>query len=710
MSDSFHRIDGDGQTLVLMAPAGTMPRLLYWGESLPEGTDLAALAQAWEPAIPHGGLDVAEVVSWMPEPGRGFTDCPGWTLRRGERYLYTQLLLLQARRMDAGWKFELQDVNCGVRLELRVTLCCATGVVSAASTLVNLGPDTLTVDTMATITLPVPAHLQERQSMGGRWADEFRATREPLGSAAWLQESRVGRTSHHAFPGLTLMTRGADAFQGEAWSVQIAWSGNHRLLLQRCRLGGSQLQAGELLLPGELSLQTGQSHTTPTVHLARSNRGLRELSLRWHRFVRRHVTPLLRGPRLVQFNTWEATYFNHEPSRLASLARTAAGLGVERFVLDDGWFVGRTNDRAGLGDWQPCPQRYPHGLAPLAHLCESLGMTFGLWVEPEGLSPNSELFRQHPDWALAVAGLEQPLGRHQLVLNLGLPEAREHLLERLNFLLQSAPITFLKWDMNRDMTHAAGADGRTGVRAHVAGLYQLLDDLRKRFPGLEIETCASGGGRADLGILQRTHRVWTSDCNDPIERQRIQRGFLHFLPPELMGAHVGDARSHTTGRVATMALRTLSALFGHFGIEADLLSLSEDDLSRLKDAVAFHKAQRPWLQQAEVTSIDHSDPAISAVWAQSQDGSCGLLGVVATDRLASAIPAPLRLPGLRPERFYEVSVQPPWSGPERLGKRAGPLHDPGARLTLPGTALSHAGISLPLLSPGSGALWRVQRV
>jgi len=240
-------------------------------------------------------------------------------------------------------------------------------------------------------------------------------------------------------------------------------------------------------------------------------------------------------------------------------------------------------------------------------------------------------------------------------------------------------------------------------------LYQLLDELHKRFPDLEVETCASGGGRADLGILQRTHRVWTSDCNDPIERQRIQRGFLHFLPPELMGAHVGDTRSHTTGRVSTMGLRTLSALFGHFGIEADLLALSESELEELRCAIAFHKAQRAWLHQAEVTPIDYPDPAISAVWAHSQDGSRGLLSVVAVDRLASAIPPPLRVPDLSPERLYEVSIQPPWSAPDRVGKQAGTLHVPDTCLTLPGRALTSNGISLPLLLPGSGALWTVRQ-
>jgi alpha-galactosidase len=243
----------------------------------------------------------------------------------------------------------------------------------------------------------------------------------------------------------------------------------------------------------------------------------------------------------------------------------------------------------------------------------------------------------------------------------------------------------------------------------VQGLYELLDMLSERFPALEIESCASGGGRADLAILRRTHRVWTSDCNDPVERQRIQRGFLSFLPPELMGAHVGDARSHTTGRVCGMGLRTLSAMFGHFGVEADLLAMPEAERVELEAAIAFHKTERVWLHEAQITPIDHPDPAVSAVWALSADGARGLLSVAAVDRTATAIPASLCLPGLQPEALYELALQAPWWPPEQVGKRAGVLHRPDGALTLPGRAWATTGLSLPLLQPGTGAMWRLMR-
>lgn len=710
MSTSFHRLDDHVQTQVWVSPEACMPELLYWGEPLPADCDLRALHQALRPALAHGGLDVDESVSWLPEPGRGFTDEPGLALRRGARHLYTRFRLESAQPGPGAWTFVLRDAAESLVLVLDIALHAGSGVLSARCRLSNEGHDELGVDALASLALAVPRRLRERLSLTGRWAAEFQATREPVGRATWVQESRVGRTSHHAYPGLVLMEPGTHATQGEAWGLQLAWSGNHRLLVQALRGGGLQLQAAGLLLPGEVRLQPGESFDSPGVHLCRSSAGLRELSLRWHQFVRGRVVPPVTGPRRVQLNSWEAAYFDHDCQRMRALARRAAQLGVERFVLDDGWFAGRRDDRGGLGDWEPCPERYPQGLAPLGACCLELGLQFGLWVEPEGVSQDSTLHRQHPDWLLGVPGLEQPLGRHQYVLNLGLPAARAYLMHKLRTLLRSAPIGFLKWDMNRDMTHGAGAGGVAAVREHVLGLYRLIDELREAFPALEIESCASGGARADLGMLCRTSRVWVSDCNDPLERQRMHRALLGFLPAELMGVHVGAQRSHTTGRHADIGLRTLVALFGQLGIEADPAAFGDDELRHLRQAIAFYKAERTWLAEAEVSAIDHEDPALLAMSAIAADGRRALLTVVAAERACDAVPAPLRVPGLLEDAHYRVSQHPLWQAEARQAKRqAGPYLSRDG-LTLAGCTLRRAGIALPIMAPASGVLLVLDRV
>ena len=705
MNARFFRLDGIDDAQVWVSDDAAMPRLLYWGRPLADDEDLDALALALQAPLPQGGLDRAEVVSWLPEPGRGFSDLPGLELRRGEHRLMTQFVLREAVRLDDGWCFRLDDPLAAVALTLRLTLHAASGVFSARCELSNGGAEALAIDSLATICLPLPQAAEERWSIGGRWSAEFCAVREPIGHATWLQEARTGRSSHHAYPGLSLLQRGTNASHGQAWSAQVAWSGNHRIAIQRTRLGGGQWQLGELLLPGEALLAPGQSHITPTVHLRRSDDGLRALSAGWHRFVRACVLPPQprERARRVQFNTWEATYFDHDPVRLRALADAAAALGVERFVLDDGWFGGRRHDRAGLGDWWPAPDIYPQGLAPLAEHCRALGMQFGLWVEPEGVNADSDLYRAHPDWVLQVAGREQPLGRHQFVLDLGRGAVRTHLFAQLSALLRSAPIDFLKWDMNRDFTHAAGADGRAGVRAHVLGLYALLAQLRAAFPALEIETCASGGGRADLGMLAHCRRVWVSDCNDPLERQRMQAAFLHFLPPEVMGSHVGPPESHTTGRVASIGLRSLNALFGHFGVEADVSAMPEDDRAALRAAIAAYKAARDWLAEATITPIDSGDASVVATLAVAADRQRAWLSLVATDRPREAVPGVLRLPGLAQHGVCRVQVHALWPAPARSLKHGG-LLDQGLGASLHASTLASAGLRLPSLWPGTGCL------
>lgn len=698
---NFYRLDGVHDTLVLQSESARLPRLLYWGRSLPIDTDLHALAVVAQRPVPHGGLDQEEEVSLLPEPGRGFTDSPGLIVRRGEHNVYTQLHITKSTALTHGWDLECVDNVAKIKVVLGIRIEPNTGVISAGTRLTNLGDVNIQVDWLASFTLSVPEFLQYRQSIGGRWSNEFRVTTEPIGSASWVQESRVGRTSHHAFPGLLLTSACVGSEQGEVWSGQLAWSGNHRTLLQRCRLGGLQWQMGELLLPGEVVLAPEEVYVTPQAHLARSNTGLRGLSERWHGFTRAQVLPpssrKLRRP--VQFSTWEATYFDHHPVRLHALADAAAAVGAERFVLDDGWFLGRHDDRAGLGDWVPCPERYPDGLRPLAEYCRGLGMQFGLWVEPESVNANSNLYRAHPEWVLGSPELPQPLGRHQYVLNLGLPAVRAYLFESLDRLLRSAPIHFLKWDMNRDMTHAIGGDGRAGAREHVLGLYALIDQLRLAYPDLQIESCASGGARADLAILRRCDRVWVSDCNDPITRQRIQEGFLLFFPPELMGAHVGDACSHTNGRTTSIALRTLSALFGHMGIEADLLSMPESDLQFLQTALQIYKQHRTWVHQGFVAQVYHPDPHIRSIGAIANDLSKALLSIVATENTSTAVAAPLRMCGLARETMYRVRLHPHWPARPNAGKASSDFHR-GACATLSGLALAEHGLQIPILEVG----------
>jgi alpha-galactosidase len=281
-------------------------------------------------------------------------------------------------------------------------------------------------------------------------------------------------------------------------------------------------------------------------------------------------------------------------------------------------------------------------------------MQFGLWVEPEMVNPDSDLFRAHPDWALGIEGQEPVLGRHQLVLDLGRPEVSAYLLERLDALLTELPISYLKWDMNRDLVAAGGADGAAGVRRQTLALYALLDELRRRHPGVEIESCSSGGGRVDLGIAARTDRFWASDCNDAVERQRIQRGFTVVLPPELMGAHVGGAWSHTTTRTQTLPFRAATALFGHLGFEWNLLHASAEERAGIAAVVALHQRFRPLLHSGDVVRVDHPDDSAVVHGVVAADGAQALFSYAQLTTTDAVIPVPVRLVGLDQARRYRV--------------------------------------------------------
>jgi alpha-galactosidase len=290
----------------------------------------------------------------------------------------------------------------------------------------------------------------------------------------------------------------------------------------------------------------------------------------------------------VHLNTWEAVYFRHDVDTIKALADRAAQVGVERFVLDDGWFGTRRPDSSGLGDWWVSTEVWPEGLRPLVDHVRNLGMEFGIWVEPEMVNPDSVLYRRHPGWVLADGRYPPVYGRNQLVLDLGREEVRDYLFSALDTLLRDHDISYLKWDHNRDLV-APVSSGRAGVRSQTLGLYDLLDRLRRVHPHVDIETCASGGGRVDFGIIERTGRVWTSDSIDALDRLHIQRGFSLLFPPELMGSHVRAPTAHVTRRRHRTRFRGIAAMFGAFGVEWNLLDAGDEELAELAEIIALHK-------------------------------------------------------------------------------------------------------------------------
>jgi alpha-galactosidase len=699
------RLDGGDQTLI-MAEASGPPQLAYWGPRLPDGADAAPLIALGERAVPQGALDGGEAFDLFPEAGRGFTGHPALEVHRPGGGFVSQLAFVEARPVAHGYEVRLSDERMAIEIRLTVTLDAATGVAAFRSRLTNVGDTPLAVDWMAPAALPL-LHA-EVMVFDGRWAREFQPLRQQLATGLWLKDNRTGRTSHHAPPFAVVGTPGFGETTGEVVGLHLAWSGNARLLVERLRDGRLQAQAGELFLPGEMTLAPGESYQTPILYAARSDAGLNGLSDRFHPFVRDCILGgrLRNRPRPVHFNTWEAVYFRHELQELKALADLAASVGAERFVLDDGWFEGRDDDATSLGDWRADPRKYPDGLEPLIDHVRGLGLEFGLWVEPEMANARSRLLREHTDWTLHDGDREQPLGRGQYVLDLTRPEVADNIFGQLDALLTAHPIGYLKWDMNRDLTHA-GSAGRPVAHRQTRALYALIDRVRAAHPRVEIESCASGGGRADFEILKRTDRIWVSDNNDPIERQAIQRGFSIFFPPEVMGSHVAAAANHTTGRRTSIALRALTALFGHMGIEADVRAFSASELAGLKDWIGVYKEYRGLLHHGRTVRQTHGDPAAVATMVVDDDGALASFAQLQTPVLAT--PDPLRLTGLDPEAVYRVRLL---NLPRRpgAGMKAAPALARGETIEASGRMIETIGLPLPILAAGSVAVFRLERV
>jgi alpha-galactosidase len=445
------------------------------------------------------------------------------------------------------------------------------------------------------------------------------------------------------------------------------------------------------------------------VYVAAAADGLDGLAATWHAHQRSLPTHPAHQP--VVLNVWEAVYFDHDLERLTAIADRAARIGVERFVLDDGWFLGRRDDSLGLGDWRVDPAVWPEGLTPLVEHVHGLGMQFGLWFEPEMVNPDSDLFREHPDWVLSAGDRMPLLQRHQLVLDLSRTEVREHVFEQVSAVLSSYPIDAVKWDHNRDLLEAGSAAvaGAPVVHRQTAGFYALLDGLREAHPGIHWESCASGGGRVDLGVLERVQRVWASDMTDAIARQQIQRWTTQLVAPEYVGAHVSSPTSHTTGRTFSLDFRAATALFGSFGIEWDLTEASEKDLDRLSEWVRRYQQFRPMLHSGRVVRPESSDPAVLLHGVVAADRSEALVAHVQLDEPTHNRGIWLRVPGLDQTDSYDAR----WEGPveHRAVSMSSPLAQTGPTAGTPvtGRALETRGLWIPRRRPQTVTLVHLVR-
>lgn len=689
---SFLMLSAADVALLLDASGPGLPRVRHFGAApgTDDGAELLPLLASLVTAPP---LLPAQGDGWYGRPGlAGSRDGEHWPVR------WTLGGTDVSAEPGRGGTVTITaaDERAGLALVSELGMD-AHGVVTLRHTVTNTAASPYRLAGLV-CALPIPARADELLDFTGRWALEKVPQRRAFAHGVWSRENRRGRTGHDATGLLVAGTAGFGFRSGEVWAVHAGWSGDHVHYAERLQEGAALLGAGELPEPGEIVLRPGESYSTPLVYFTWSGEGLDAASARLHDHLRA-ARPLPVRP--VTLNNWEATYFDHGLDRLLELADRAAAAGIERFVLDDGWFRHRRHDRAGLGDWYVDEGVWPRGLHPLAERVRGLGMQFGLWFEPEMVNPDSDLARAHPDWVLGQAGRLPPPHRNQQTLDLARPEAYAYLLERIDALITEYALDYIKWDHNRDIAEPVH-DGVPGVHAQTLAAYRLLDELRARHPGLEIESCSSGGARVDYGVLARTDRVWTSDSNDALDRQAIQRWTGLLVPPDRMGAHVGAPRDHITGRSLPLAFRAGTALFGHMGVEWDLTSASEAELEELAVWIALHKRLRPVLHAGRVVRADHPDP--SALLHGVVLPERAVFGYAQLSSRPESAPAPLRLPGLDPAARYEVRVAGPVPGSALMPFWA---NEP---VRLPGAALAELGLPAPALQPASVVVIELERV
>lgn len=672
----------------------------HWGA--PISGDITAAQTAIKPSIANSSWDQPQFPGIMRESSRGFLGRPTLSGHRNSKAWSTKFEVTDFHHLKNHVAVTLRDFHAELEAVITFDLDVF-GVLTQNATVKNIGDSIYTVNEFIHW-LPLPKEATQTLDFAGRWSNERNPQRKDIATGTWIRESREGRSGHNFSIAEIALTAQTSFQSGCAWATSIAWSGNSHFLVEKLFDGSQSTGAGELLLPGEVQLGANETYAAPALISVFSSQGLDGVSAAYHAHLRaRPMHP--KRVRPLTLNMWEAVYFDHDVQKIKALIDVAAEIGIERVVLDDGWFHSRRNDRAGLGDWVIDPKAWPEGLDPIIKYINKKNIEFGLWFEGEMVNEDSDLYRAHPDWILHEGDRVPPLWRHQLVLDLGRPEAFAHVLEQTSAVLGAHNIAYIKWDHNRVLVDA-GHLGAAGVRTQTQAIYRLFAELKKRHPGLEIESCASGGARIDLGVIDLVDRFWTSDNNDALERATIQRWTSQVIPPELLGTHIGPTHGHQTGRTLELSMRAVTALFGHAGIEWNLTEATQSEREHLATWAKYYKENRTLLHSGTMIRVDFPESFAYLHGVTNQEKSKAIFSYTQINPTTAIHPSPLKFPGLDSTATYEVKAVFP-AGKPRYMLITPPDWMTGIKLS--GSALASIGLTTPILAPANAFLIEITK-
>ena len=568
-----------------------------------------------------------------------------------------------------------------IELKLNYVVFSDCNVICRNVELVNKGEGAIYIRKLMSFMVDFAEADFEMLTLDGDWAKEAHEHRRFLECGLLVNESTVGASSNKHNPAFALLERGADESRGKAYGFNLIYSGNHYSAVERSTFDTARVMSGVNPHCFLWKLSKGESFVTPQAVMTYSNCGLNQMMANMHSFVNEHI---VRGEhkysdRPIVLNNWEATFFNFNRSKILALARSAKKLGIEMFVLDDGWFGKRNSDTAGLGDWVENRKKLPGGIKSIAKAVNRMGMKFGLWFEPECVNPDSDLYRAHPDWAVSIEGRALTLGRNQLVLDLTRKEVREYIVESVDRVLRGANIEYVKWDYNRhisDMYSSTLVQQGEFFHRYILGLYEVLDEIfNKRHPKILFESCSSGGNRFDLGMLCYSPQIWTSDNTDPIERLDIQGGIYNFYPQSTVSAHVSMAPHAQTLRDTPISTRFNVAAFGVLGYELDLSELTPAEMRQIKKQIEFYKANRRVFQYGSLKKVKLKN-ADEISWQITKDGTT-MAGLYQKYKTACPGRDSLVVPHLQADKLYSVTSNEQYLRISRFGgliKHITPVH------------------------------------